>query len=465
MIEHGGGIDRRSLDERMRLTRTGLHFVDPQVEQEFRAWNLIDAVPYARAGLITGILGWLTAYAAIGATVSGTAASAAPYVFGVVLPIMVFALALTFGPSRWMLGGACVANLVAGLVATVVMGFHVLRDVGTASLAIVIISLVGFTVLRLHPWMAAVGVGLFTTAHQVLVVVHFNRHEYTSQVAIVNSVLPWVAYGTGLVVCCVLSQLAHEAFRNQRIIEAQSAEIERERQRSDDLLRNILPDEIANRLKDVQGVIADGFDDVTVLFADIVGFTPLASSTPPEELVRLLDRVFTRFDELADRHGVEKIKTIGDAYMAVAGLPQPRGDHARAVAMLALDMQVELRELNVAGVHEISCRIGVASGPAVAGVIGTRKFAYDLWGHTVNMAARMESHGKPGCIQVNESAYTALRGTFTLTPRGTIDIKGAGPTRTWFLEGFAHHQHSTAARERDRTIADATGGPRQTKLR
>jgi class 3 adenylate cyclase len=211
--------------------------------------------------------------------------------------------------------------------------------------------------------------------------------------------------------------------------------LDHEHARSDRLLRNVLPDRIAERLKDGPIAVADRFDHVTVLFADIVGFTALSATLAPERVVELLNRLFTRFDELAARHRVEKIKTIGDAYMVVAGLPDPRTDHAEAAAEMALDLRAAIAELSRATGHALQLRIGLCSGPAVAGVIGIQKFAYDLWGDTVNTAARMESHGAPGEIQVTESTYRLLRERFAFEDRGLIDVKGKGPMRTWFLQG------------------------------
>jgi class 3 adenylate cyclase len=208
-----------------------------------------------------------------------------------------------------------------------------------------------------------------------------------------------------------------------------------ERERSESLLLNVLPRVIAPRLKAGESPIADGYDEATILFADIVGFTPLTQTLPPNEMVGLLDLVFSRFDELADRHGVEKIRTIGDNYMAVSGVPERRPDHAPAMARMALDMRRFLDELRARGEERIDFRIGIESGPCVGGVIGLRKFVFDIWGDPVNTASRMESHGVAGRIHVGETAYELLRSGFDLEPRGTIDIKGKGPMRTWFLVG------------------------------
>jgi class 3 adenylate cyclase len=202
---------------------------------------------------------------------------------------------------------------------------------------------------------------------------------------------------------------------------------------SDGLLLNVLPRKIAERLKRDPGVIAERFDDVSVLFADIADFTPFTERTSPEHLVSVLDEIFSAFDALTEGHGLEKIKTIGDAYMVAGGLPEPRADHAEAVAQLAIEMQAELARICRARGLGLALRIGIATGPVVAGVIGRRKFIYDLWGDTVNMASRMESHGVIGRIQVTEATYRRLRDRHRFEDRGATEIKGKGPIPTYLL--------------------------------
>jgi class 3 adenylate cyclase len=214
-------------------------------------------------------------------------------------------------------------------------------------------------------------------------------------------------------------------------------EREREHALSERLLLNVLPEPVAARLKRSHGVIADRFEQATVLFADIADFTPMAASLPPEQVVELLDTVFSDFDRLAEERGLEKIKTIGDAYMVAAGLPVPRPDHCRAMA----DMALAMVEATSAYGGTVRLRIGMDTGPVIDGVIGRRKFIYDLWGDTVNTASRMESHGVPGQIQVTERVVAALDGVFELEPRGTIEVKGKGPMPTWLL----HRRASTPA--------------------
>jgi adenylate cyclase len=205
--------------------------------------------------------------------------------------------------------------------------------------------------------------------------------------------------------------------------------------KAEELLLNILPPSIAEKLKQNSGAIADSFPEVTVLFADIVNFTQLAARMSPTELVNLLNQIFSAFDRLAERHGLEKIKTIGDAYMAVGGVPLPRPDHAEAIAEMALDMQTAIAQLNLEQHEVFPIRIGINTGPVVAGVIGIKKFIYDLWGDTVNIASRMESEGLAGCIQVTTSTYQRLKDQYLFIERGEIPVKGRGVMQTYLLVG------------------------------
>jgi guanylate cyclase len=208
-----------------------------------------------------------------------------------------------------------------------------------------------------------------------------------------------------------------------------------EQDRAESLLLNILPRSIADRLKAESTTIADQFAAASIMFADVVDFTPLSDQLQPAEVVGLLDHLFTHFDLLAERYEVEKIKTIGDSYMVAAGVPTPRPDHARAMALMALDMREAMRSGDGVGHLGLELRIGINSGPVVAGVIGRKRFLYDLWGDAVNMASRMESQGTPGQIQVTRATYELLCDEFELEARGTVPIKGKGDVETWYLVG------------------------------
>ncbi len=206
-------------------------------------------------------------------------------------------------------------------------------------------------------------------------------------------------------------------------------------ERAESLLLNILPRAIADKLKAEPQTIADQFTAASILFADVAEFTRMSERLSPAEVVGVLDRLFRHFDGLADRYGVEKIKTIGDCYMVAAGVPSPRTDHAHALASLALDMLEAMRLPDVVGDLGMELRVGINSGPVVAGVIGRKRFLYDLWGDAVNTASRMESHGTPGRIQITRATYELINDDFVCEPRGTVAVKGKGELETWYLLG------------------------------
>ncbi|HSJ50155.1 MAG TPA: adenylate/guanylate cyclase domain-containing protein [Actinomycetota bacterium] len=248
--------------------------------------------------------------------------------------------------------------------------------------------------------------------------------------------------GAGSIAFTVLA-----SFANQR--DAALRALRAEQEKAEALLVNVLPSSIAERLKATSQSIADHFESASILFADVVDFTPLARRLAPAEVVGVLDQLFSHFDTLVERHGLEKIKTIGDCYMAASGVPDPRRDHARRAALLALDMQDAVTTSAVAGRLGLELRIGINSGPVVAGVIGTKRFLYDLWGDAVNIASRMEAHGSPGEIQITRDTYELLKDEFVCTPRGTIPVKGKGQMETWYLVGprsnGAHPERGTDA--------------------
>lgn len=211
-----------------------------------------------------------------------------------------------------------------------------------------------------------------------------------------------------------------------------------EQAKSENLLLNILPKEIAAILKNEDRTIAEHFDGASILFADMVGFTPLTAQMAPGEMVDLLNEVFSYFDSLVDKYGLEKIRTIGDSYMVAAGVPRPRPDHAQALAKMALDIQAYMHTHPSCVSRNLDFRIGINSGPVVAGVIGRKKFIYDLWGDVVNTASRMESHGTPGKIQITRATYELVRDQFECERRGTVAVKGKGEMETWYLAGLRY---------------------------
>jgi adenylate cyclase len=230
----------------------------------------------------------------------------------------------------------------------------------------------------------------------------------------------------------IASSLDRKFLRDRE--KAAQAKLRAEKKRSDKLIRNVLPDGIVGRLRRGEAVTADHFDNVTILFCDLVGFTRLTAAWHPARTLDLLNEIFSGFDELVVKYGLEKIKTIGDAYMVAGGLPEPRPDHAEAVAAMALEMPLVLAAAS-RNRTDLACRIGLNSGPAVAGIVGAKKFFYDVWGDTVNTASRMEASSLPGRVQVSKATRDAIAATFNLQKRGEIDIKGKGPMTTYFLLG------------------------------
>jgi class 3 adenylate cyclase len=261
-------------------------------------------------------------------------------------------------------------------------------------------------------------------------------------IALVVSPLPLpVVVNNSFFLAGALMMAAFSGYTRERAERAnfrQSLVIERERRKSETLLLNILPREVTDELKSSGVTVARRFGEASILFADIVGFTSLSARMGAEEIVGLLNRVFSFFDSLVDKYGLEKIRTIGDNYMVVAGVPRPCPDHAASLAAMALEMR------DYAAALPLELRIGLSSGPVVAGVIGTKKFQYDVWGEAVNAASRMESHGLPGQIQLTEAAYALLRRDFLCQQRGRISVKGIGPMDTWLLIG--RREPSDAAR-------------------
>ena len=260
-----------------------------------------------------------------------------------------------------------------------------------------------------------------------------------------DSAVQSLFFGAGLLTIFVVGRQVLALRDNQRLngelnehliqLDQAYSMLNTERDRAERLLLNVLPEAVANRLKLGQGTIADSFAEVTVLFADIVDFTSLSARISPEQLVNMLNQVFSAFDQLAEKHGLEKIKTIGDAYMIVSGLNDPIPNQAEAVTAMALDMQKELHRLSEITGIDLKVRIGIDTGPVVAGVIGTKKFIYDLWGDTVNTASRMESQGMAGRIQVTQRLYELLQGKYEFERRGLIPIKGKGEMMAYLVVG------------------------------
>jgi class 3 adenylate cyclase len=347
----------------------------------------------------------------------------------VVLALLLVALVTSWSHwfERWwqevMSAALLLVAVSTGLMVVVAPQVTMLMDVLAPALLIFLMT--GFVIARLY-LARAVLIGIVLVAVYNGTAIPAGTVETATLLG--NNMMLASALVLGTIAAYLLERYERSDFIHGRLLES-------ERQRADRLLLSILPPAIAERLKREPGTIAEGHDDVTVLFADLCGFTRLAARSTPHEAVALLNRIFSAFDRLADGYGLEKIKTIGDSYMVAGGLPDPTHGHVRAAADLALDMVAELAALNRELTEPLSLRIGIHTGPVVAGVIGLRKFSYDLWGDTVNTASRMESHGIPGAIQVSAAVHERIRATHTLEERGLVEMKGKGAMRTYLLRG------------------------------
>ncbi|CAN3128945.1 adenylate/guanylate cyclase domain-containing protein [Mycobacterium sp. smrl_JER01] len=360
----------------------------------------------------------------------------------------VFQLAL--GGSLWWLGavnlgcaavflaiprlcplGELIAPLTFVTFAYVSVGF-ICFTIGTGSglqfyflvAASLVVLVLGIERIALASVIAAVGVGITIALELTVPNDRGLGPSWTLTVGFVSSIVSSAV----MIVATIWYTL--------REIERAETAMETEYERSERLLGNILPATIADRLKEpTRTVIADKYDDASILFADIAGYTKRASDTAPAELVRFLDLLYTDLDALVDQHGLEKVKTSGDSYMVVSGVPTPRPDHVEALARLALDMADAVADLKDPQGRDVPLRIGMASGPVVAGVVGAKKFFYDVWGDAVNVASRMETTDVEGRIQVPDNVYRRLRDQFVLEERGLVEVRGKGPMRTWYLIG------------------------------
>lgn len=409
----------------LHMARWMLDFDDEDAEHEFVGYDDVRGLNEGRFALAIGIL-FTIVYGVVDVLVLDRVLLEAALVRLSVVALFAGALVVT-GRAIWVARRLQLASALLLTSTLLLLGTAMgqVADFPTeylrTSCTVTLLGAVGLLRLRMHAVLAM-------TAVYVVVCL-----SLPGALGGVDTLARHVAPTFGLASIAVLIGYSLEKLRRTDYLRQQ--EVEQEQARSDELLHNVLPVTIAQRLRTEPGAIADSAPEVSVLFSDIVGFTPVSEALTPEELVQLLDTMFREFDELCERRGIEKIKTVGDAYMAVAGLPVPDADHAASLAELALDMQRTLARLSPSWPSPIAMRIGIASGPVVAGVIGRRKFTYDLWGDTVNTASRMESHGRPHRIQVSASTHALLESRYAFSDPQTIEVKGKGPMTTYFLLG------------------------------
>lgn len=410
--------------------RLRLRFRDPTLESAFRDDRFRHNVGNIRFAFVAGILLWVTWGLLLRPHILARSDLRLDAVmrFGVFIPLLLVGLALTFTPmfrSIWQ--GMSVAIATATLLAWVYYVSQILTlPPEFGYVGVILITAFTYTLLRLRFLLVV----LITAIGIAAYLPYAFTARYIVDVTRVLAALYLVSFGAlGALAAYRLERFSREVFLRER-------QIDRERQRSDRLLLNILPQAIVDQLKDSSGGrIAQAFDEVSVILADAVGSTEQGSRSSPEAFAGALDELFRRFDQIADRLGLEKIKTIGDAYLAVAGAPVPMAEHAAAVVASALDMLATSTEVRWPSGDPIVLRIGVATGPAVAGVIGDRKFAYDLWGDTVNLASRLEEFAEPGRVLVSAPTASQLADRYEFGPTQTVDLKGKGPTPVHVLIG------------------------------
>jgi adenylate cyclase len=415
-----------------RLVRIGALDSDPDELRVRKAVLVLSAALMASLSVV-----WVATYAALGLWVS----AAIPLVYQVasVASIVVFARTHRFILFRE-------SQLLMSLVFPFILqwslgGFETSSAVGLWGLTSPLGALLFVGARQSIPWFAAFA-GLVAISAMLDPLLSGGAPDVPHGIVVTFFALNLV--GVGTTAYALLQYFVRARERALSELAREHAALELEQEKSERLLLNVLPVPVAARLKEREGVLADEFPAVTVLFADLVGFTPLAERLSPVELVSFLDRIFARWDVLAAEFGTEKIKTIGDAYMVAAGIPLPRDDHAEAIAEMALAMGPEVARCSSEIGESLGVRIGIDTGPVVAGVIGQAKFSYDLWGDTVNTASRMESHAVAGTIQVTERTYESLRDRFELRRRGAIDVKGKGRMNCYLLVGGARRSEVAA---------------------
>jgi class 3 adenylate cyclase len=409
-------------------------FVDRELERAFRLDNLEPLRRFLRFSVALASITFLAYGLHDALVVPQVRVQAWAVRFGVFMPAS--ALVLWVLGSRHLLRFAELSMFVYGLAASFVV-LYIGAIAGSNGYFLYTSYAIAF--VTLGPFVARLGVGaqIAYTLANIALYLALDRAIAHVPLAISLSISSTLLSlgGIGALIAYRLERQARHGFLQRRLIDRQVEELAAEKARAEELLLNVLPAAIAERLKRGQRPIADGFPRVSVLFADIVGFTKMSERVTPVELVDRLNRMFSSFDDLADKLKLEKIKTIGDAYMVAGGLHSHEYDHAQTIAEMALGMQRRASEFSSEFGEALSIRVGIHSGPVVAGVIGKRKFIYDVWGDTVNTASRMESHGEPGMIHVSDEARLLLKDMYDLTPRGEINVKGKGPMRTWFLLG------------------------------
>jgi class 3 adenylate cyclase len=414
---------RRRSGRLFGLGRLRLRFVDPALESAFRADRFRLNLANVRFAFLAAASLWVAWGVLLRPYIGVLSEQRLDLVmrFGVFIPILMIGFALTFTPFfgriwEWVSVAVAIGTILAWVFYTSQV---VTLPAEFGYVGIILITAFTYTLLRLR-FVLVVLIIVFGIAAYLP---YAFGARYIAPVSGVLATLYLVSFG----ILGALAAYRRERFTRQLFL--RERELDRERMRSDGLLLNVLPQVVVDQLKTSSGRrVAQAFDEVSVIFVDAVGSTEQAARSSPEAFADALDELFRRFDELADRHGLEKIKTIGDAYMAVAGAPIPMPDDAAAAVAMAVDILREAGTVRWPSGDPVVVHIGVATGPAVAGVIGHKKFAYDLWGDTVNLASRLQEHAKPNDVLVSEPTAERLVDRYEFGPTRIVDVKGKGPT-------------------------------------
>lgn len=413
------------------MHRIWLYFLDKNLESEFQHAYEKEIKSPLRFGIIISILSWLGGIPLAYFVIPEKADLIALVISLGICPLFLFIVFATYKErfKGWIHFIGALSNLWAGLLAIYVCGEFPNGSSFTVPVLIFIVFF-GSYMVRLR-WIATMVVSfIYSLAFQLYMT--FEAELDMKSIAIYAFIM-WLTWFFAAVAGHVSELKDRIRFMQRRTIHAQQKVIENEKEESEKLLLNILPAFIAQRLKSGEGIVADKHDDASILFADMVGFTQFSSEMPAEELIQILNRVFSEFDALTEKHELEKIKTIGDGYMVAGGLIQSRENHLRRVLNLGMEMIHFIDNDSTLKQMGIQVRIGIHAGPVVAGVIGTRKFSYDLWGDTVNTGSRMETYGEIGKICVSEVVKERMEELYEFEKREIIDIKGKGPTQTYLL--------------------------------
>ncbi len=404
-----------------------LNFKDPNLEEEYREHHYVKHRGVARVILVAALF-FIAAFAYTDKLLVPENFIYMRFArFFVAIPVTIATLVLSFLPTirKWW---DAIFSLFVVVIFSCFLLISALNNLEGILLPqkLTLVIIVTFFIAGIRfAFGCAVAIAVFSiyAVYILLTQSQYSLIEHSSLQSVVFLLIFFAVYGG-----YILEKYSRTEFVNRKIIDE-------ERQKSEQLLLNILPQTIAEELKKQPGIIANKHKKTTILFADIVGFTGYSSKMSPEELVKVLNAVFSIFDYKVEEYGLEKIKTIGDAYMVASGVPDGRRDHAENIADFAIDIEKKLKDFNRKSGYSIELRIGIHAGDLVAGVIGVKKFSYDVWGETVNIASRMESQGVPGEIQVSEDFYELLKETYEFERRGTVEIKGKGPMITYFLRG------------------------------